>query len=294
LGFLPVQQFIQTFGLRRAITALALAALTSTAYGQPTEIRFASWNMGDFSEPASGKASRAWQLLSDRADVLALQECPAPTESAEQIDWFGVYEHSNAILSRWPITDSGLVAANPAWPRDLPWANIQPPAGPEFRVYSVHLTFRRGATPFLAEARAIEARRVLTHSRNFEGPVIIAGDFNSIGWILGGQASEPAVQLLGISGYNDALATIGGRTHALLGRLDWIYSRGLLSTAPFVGEFAGSDHRWISASFSPNEQAGQQMPPSESSNEAVQLAASLVLALFIFAMWRRRGRSRHS
>lgn len=277
---------IHSYTLRFVLAALLWGAPCGTLQAQTTKIRVTAWNMGDLTETATDKASHALQRFSDQADILALQECPAPSELAAPLAWNGVYEYSNAILSRWPITSSGLVPANPTWPRDLPWADIQPPSGPAIRIYSVHLTFRQGGTPFLAAAREIETRRILTHARSFDGAVIIAGDFNSIGWILGGQASEPAIQLLQLSNYNDALATVGGRTHAFLGRLDWIFARGLISSEPIVGGYAGSDHRWISASFVPDGGQPQHLPPSEAGNGLVQ-AATAVVILGLFVWWKR-------
>ncbi len=280
---------------RRAALRLALALLAFSSFfvatgTEPIPIRVASWNMGDLSERPGGKAAHAWDLLSSKADVLALQECPTPDSSLDQQEWYGVYEHSNAILSRWPIIQSGLVAANPAWPRDLPWADIEPPSGPAFRIYSVHLTFRRGGTPFLAQAREVEARRILIHASGFDGPVVVAGDFNSIGWILGGQASAPAIQLLQLSGYTDALAAIGGRTHALLGRIDWIYTNGLHSTEPILGDYAGSDHRWLLANLSPSKDDPVQVPTSAGNNSVALLAVTALGLSGIVVWWKRRVR----
>lgn len=280
---------IRSCGLPFALIALLWAGLGPLLHAQPTKIRVTAWNMGNLGETTTEKAAQALDQFSEQADILALQECPAPSSNATRLAWNGVFEYSNAILSRWPIIASGLVPANPSWPRDLPWADIQPPSGPAVRIYSVHLTFRRGGTPFLATAREIETRRILTHANGFSGPVIVAGDFNSVGWFLGGQASEPAIRLLQLTQYNDALAMIGGRTHAILGRLDWIFSRGLTASEPVLGEYAGSDHRWISTTFAPDEGERQQMPPSGSSNGFVQSAAAIgVLALAVW--WRRRTR----
>jgi endonuclease/exonuclease/phosphatase family metal-dependent hydrolase len=267
--------------------SLAVAA----APGSPT-VRVATWNLGALGLDAQQKAQRALDLFADTADVIALQECPDPGQplTAEAgREWQGVYEFSNAILSRWSIVQSGLVAANPAWARDLPWADIQPPAGPAFRIYSVHLTFKRGGNPFLGAARAVEIRRILIHARGFAGPVILAGDFNTVGWILGGQASEPAIELLRASGYADAFGAVGGRTQTVLGRLDWIYTRGFVAADQVLGDYDGSDHRWLRASISASDEAVSYAAPISDSSPVTLLSVT-ALGLLGVAAWRKRKR----
>jgi len=267
---------------------IALSAATGAESSAP--VRVATWNLGDLGLNAEEKAPRALTLFADTADVIALQECPdsgRPLTTEDGSEWHGVFEYSNAILSRWPMVQSGLVAANPAWARDLPWADIQPPSGAAFRIYSIHLTFRRAGNPFLRAARAVEVRRILTHARGFAGPVILAGDFNTIGWILGGQTSEPAIELLRASGYADAFGAIGGRTQALLGRLDWIYTRGFVAADQVLGDYDGSDHRWLQASLSASDAALSQAAPV-SDYRPLALLALTATVLWGAAAWRRR------
>lgn len=270
-----------------------LIALSATARAEDAApVRVATWNLGDLGLNAAEKSERALTLFGDAVDVIALQECPDPGQpltTAGGSEWHGVFEYSNAILSRWPIVQSGLVAANPAWARDLPWADIQPPGGPAFRIYSVHLTFRRAGNPFLRAARAVEIRRILIHARGFPGPVILAGDFNTVGWILGGQSSEPAIDLLRESGYADAFGAIGGRTQALLGRLDWIYTRGFAVADQVVGDYDGSDHRWLQASFVVSDAPVSQAAPVRDRGPLTLLAFT-ALALLGVTAWRRRRR----
>ena len=278
--------------LLAAACCLLIALSTAARAEDAAPVRVATWNLGDLSINAEEKSQRALTLFADTADVIALQECPDPGRPLTTVggsQWHGVFEYSNAILSRWPIVQSGLVAANPAWARDLPWADIQPPTGPAFRIYSVHLTFRRAGNPFLRAARAVEIRRILIHARGFAGPVILAGDFNTIGWILGGQASEPAIDLLRESGYADAFGAIGGRTQALLGRLDWIYTRGFAAADQVLGDYDGSDHRWLQASFFVSD-----APVSQAAHIAdrgpLLLLALTIAALWGATAWRRRKR----
>ena len=263
-----------------------------TAEPDSPPVRVATWNLGGLSLAAHGKAQQALDLFAATSDVIALQECPDPgrpltTDAGSQ--WHGVHEYSNAILSRWPIVQSGLIAANPAWARDLPWADIQPPNGPAFRVYSIHLTFKRHGNPFLGAARAAEIRRILLHARGFAGPVIVAGDFNTVGWIFGGQESEPSIELLEASGYVDAFGAVGGRTHALLGRLDWIYTKGFVATDQVLGDYDGSDHRWLKTSMAASNSAVSAAAPV-ADGSLVTLASFAAVGLWSVAAWHTRKR----
>ena len=298
MSYLRLKRFLAPPCYKISVAACCLLIPLSTAErtvaaepGSPT-VRVATWNIGDLSLVAQQKAQRALALFADTADVIALQECPDPGQPLTTdagIEWHGVYEYSNAILSRWPIIQSGLVAANPAWARDLPWADIRPPTGPAFRIYSVHLTFNRKGNPFLRAARAVEIRRILIHARGFAGPVVLAGDFNTIGWILGGQASEPAIELLRASGYVDAFSAVGGRTQAFLGRLDWIYTRGFVAANQLLGDYDGSDHRWLQASLSASDAAVAQAVPVADGNPMTVLTLA-ALGLLGVAAWRKRKR----
>ena len=298
MSYLRLKRFLALSWYKAQVTAccllvgLSAPALAVAIEPDSSTVRVATWNLGALSSADQEKAQRALALFADTADVIALQECPDPGQPLTTEDgtkWQGVYEFSNAILSRWPIVQSGLVAANPAWARDLPWADIQPPAGPVFRIYSIHLTFNRGGNPFLGAARAVEIRRILIHARGFAGPVILAGDFNTIGWILGGQASEPAIELLQASGYVDALGAVGGRTQAVLGRIDWIYTRGFVAVDQILGDYDGSDHRWLKASISASDAAASDAAPILDSSPVALLAVT-ALGLLGVAAWRKQKR----
>lgn len=292
LRCLPTKRFLAPSWRQIQIVAWWLLATLPapiqavTAGPDSPPVRVTTWNLG------GGKAQQALDLFAATSDVIALQECPDPgrpltTDAGSQ--WHGVHEYSNAILSRWPIVQSGLIAANPAWARDLPWADIQPPEGPALRVYSIHLTFKRHGNPFLGAARAAEIRRILLHARGFAGPVIVAGDFNTVGWILGGQASEPAIELLEASGYVDAFRAVGGRTHALLGRLDWIYAKGFVATDQLLGDYDGSDHRWLKTSMAASNSAVSAAAPAADGG-LMTLASFAAMGLGSVAAWRRRKR----
>ncbi|MBI1352786.1 MAG: hypothetical protein GC160_00460 [Acidobacteria bacterium] len=242
-------------------TLLGLALL-GCAFGRPalidSPVRVASWNLRRGLDSPSIRKGLATPLLSADCDILALQETSAAAEEAPvatlaaERGWSYTGNASNAILSRWPIRRAGRAVIGVNRTRELPWADIETPAGP-LRIYSVHLSFRNGGWPFEEQLRFQEIAWILYHLERTEppespsAPVILAGDFNSIGWLLGGHQQEKGLRLLSSRGF---LAAPGdGATHALFGRLDWILARGLRPVDGGVGKFSGSDHRWLWASF---------------------------------------------
>ncbi len=102
-------------------------------------------------------------------------------------------------------------------------------------VYNLHLESRGlGYTRYaqLAETLA-DARRY-----NREVPVVLAGDLNTK------YAISRFSHLLEKNGFRDCLTGQGGRTHRIIGRLDWIFVRGDVGCTSGVvdREVRGSDH----------------------------------------------------
>jgi len=284
------------------VTVLLLFALAATVAAserddhasQPAPdgaLRVAAWNLGQ----AGGAESVLAELdrLAARSDVLALQEVTPPDEAQAPIadwaaarGWAYTAKESNAIASRLPIVRSGVIAANPAWSRDLPWVEVESPSGARFRIYSVHLSFKYKGNPFIEVARGVEASRIARDARAFDGPVVLAGDFNSIGRLLWGHADEAGLSLLRKWGYRDATRGLSGDTH-YLGRLDWIYTLGLDAEEAELGRSVDSDHRWLWArlctdSSSPPE-AALSPPPS-------WRQAAVGVVVWLAAGWFRRRR----
>lgn len=275
-------------------TALALFALAGAAAAAEPEpaLRVATWNLGMAGE--SPRIQAELGRLAERSDVLALQEVRPPEAVRDPIagwaarrGWSYAAKESNAVASRRPILRSGFIAANPTWSRDLPWAEIETPAGERYRIYSVHLSFKRGPNPFIGAARGVEAVRLARDARAFDGPALLAGDFNSLGALLWGEAREPGLRLLRRWGYVDATRNLAGETH-YLGRLDWIYARGLDASRAELGRSLDSDHRWLWAELRPA--AAAPSDPARGFQPNWRQGAALALVAWATLRWGRRRR----
>lgn len=102
----------------------------------------------------------------------------------------------------------------------------------------------------ISRIRGLEIQRILDHAGLTAGPAVIAGDFNSIGKWFSGYGGEDSIRLTKSAGFTDALGKVGGSTHKLCGRIDWIFLRGPSLLKGLRGDYGGSDHRWIFAEFS--------------------------------------------
>jgi endonuclease/exonuclease/phosphatase family metal-dependent hydrolase len=241
----------------RLVIFFTFAGLTLPA---ETSVRIASWNLNSLRGGAASQVGL--RELAATHDVIALQELPGDSRSgfAARLglpaSWHAFGFASNAIAGRYPIRRSGVteVSVNP--PRHLPWVEMETPQGP-LVVYSIHLTYRLTWHPFLEHQRAYEARLLLRDALAFDAPVVLAGDFNSLGWVVGGH-EELSVRTLRTAGFQPLVSP--GDTHRLLGKLDWIFVRGLRGRAGDTGAYQGSDHRWIHAQVGPGTPPAQ--PPA--------------------------------
>ena len=157
-----------------------------------------------------------------------------------------------AILSRYPLLDQGVL--------ELPRNNLrfnlrcrialgataETRLGP-LRVYSLHLDTRINSG-----RRVRQIGPVFDQAAEFNGPVLIAGDFNTANvlYILS-VVPIPFLQLQGRAVRN-AMKARGFQTPFLKTRntfsfppakLDWIYLRGLEATRRGVADIEFSDHR---------------------------------------------------
>lgn len=224
-------------------------------------IRVGTWNVNGLRGGQTTADSLRTTLL-PRVDLAAIQETDARASilkaiGAEGSGWHEVRFSSNAILSRWPIRASGAVEVSTQPPRHLPWADVEHPGGCVVRIYSIHLSYKRGANPLIGDLRAAESRMLLRHAAVFDGPVILAGDLNSMGWLAGGHGSEPSVRLIREAGFADAGETSPGGTHQFLGKIDWILVRGQVPGVSVRGSYDGSDHRWLTAELGSGGSARQ-------------------------------------
>jgi endonuclease/exonuclease/phosphatase family metal-dependent hydrolase len=182
-------------------------------------------------------------------DILALQEV-MPADKEKQAHMIADTMHAtyarggrDVIVTKLPVIRFGEVRLRSG--RNATWADIRSRSGITIRIYDVHLSYKIGINPFIPEKRKEEMEKILQHAKDFKGPVIIAGDFNTVGWLLGGQSSDPVPMLLRRFGYTEALTK--GRTNRLCGRIDWIFVKGMKMGQARLGNYAGSDHKWITA-----------------------------------------------
>jgi len=182
-------------------------------------------------------------------DVLALQEVMPADQEKQARMIAGTLKATYArggrdvIVTKLPIVRYGEIRLRSG--RNATWADIRSRSGVTFRVYDVHLSYKIGINPFMPEKRKEEMEKILQHAEDFNGPVIVAGDFNTIGWLLGGQSSDPVPALLRRAGYTEA--SFKGRTNLLCGKIDWIFVKGMKTGQARLGSYAGSDHKWITA-----------------------------------------------
>jgi endonuclease/exonuclease/phosphatase family metal-dependent hydrolase len=224
----------------------------------PRPLRIVTFNLkfGEQIDRAAAVLSQPGPLRD--ADVLVLQEMdrPGTEQLSHELQLNYVYVPSAvhpssrrdigvAILSPWPMGDVGKVPLpHPhrvhRMRRSAARATVETVSGP-VRVYAVHLE-----TPFGASggARRAQARAVLRDAAAWDGPVVIAGDFNGTGG-----AREMAK-----AGFS--WLTRGVRNTAWVFDLDHILVRGLCATAdppaargPHVRGV--SDHRPVWAVVTP-------------------------------------------
>lgn len=192
------------------------------------------------------------------ANILLFQEVTSAEASAssavsitakEIAGWFG-YDHyshaNNAIVSDFDIDDYGYITIDNETGRTAIYADIEYDSSDSIRLYSVHLAFKKGnMNIFDTGMRRDEMESLLNHADSFNGPIIIAGDMNSVvnrrSYYL-----EDAIKLIEQRAYIDAFKDIGHFvTHPLLGRIDWVFFRDLTLMRARIGDYDGSDHRWL-------------------------------------------------
>jgi endonuclease/exonuclease/phosphatase family metal-dependent hydrolase len=191
------------------------------------------------------------------ADVVALQEMDAPgvEKVAAALHMNYVYypvslnpkydrDFGNAILSPWPIEDSRKILL-PHRGRVIKQGRAAVTArvriaGETVQFYCVHLGSPLGTSP---GNRRDQAEAVLADARRVEGPVIVAGDFNSHG--LGDRFEA--------EGFSWLTRNVGSTVHRFFS-YDHIFVRGLRLDATHAGVARevtnASDHRPVWAALS--------------------------------------------
>ncbi len=135
------------------------------------------------------------------------------------------------------------------------WADISIPGlsgarGPLLRVYNIHLSNRDGRNWRPVKGRHSQLEAVLQHYRKLEAlvpgaPVIILGDFNSIGTVV--RRQETGINM--IKRDFDSALTKFRQTMVLPYMTDWIFYRNLQIRSAGVSHIASSDHFPVVATF---------------------------------------------
>ncbi len=224
---------------------LRLALLLLTLPAAAEEFSVASWNIHKGKRLERVEKELKSPPLAN-ASLIALQEV-LTGQLAEVSHAAG----RDAIISQWELKDQGYVLVNPDTGRVAAWADAISSKGTKVRIYSLHLSYKIGRNPFVPHIRAAEMRAVLNHAETVEGPVIVAGDFNTVGWFVCCNRNAPLLHLLNQRGYTDALAAsdVDCNTQHIVGTVDWIFVKGLKPVSATCGNYAGSDHKWIEATL---------------------------------------------
>jgi endonuclease/exonuclease/phosphatase family metal-dependent hydrolase len=232
------------------MTGLFAISLLSVFTAAAEDLSVVSWNIHKGRRLERVEREFAAPALKN-ADLLALQEVLTEPDKRQHERFEGDAHAAgrDVVLSRWTLLERGEVLVNPDTGRRAAWADARSPNGRELRIYSLHLSYKIGRNPFVPHVRAAEMRAVLDHAEDYPGPVIVAGDFNTVGWFVCCNRDAPLLRLLERRGYTDALAAAGVdcNTQHVVGTVDYIFVKGLEPRAATCGNYAGSDHKWIEA-----------------------------------------------
>ena len=234
--------------MRKLLLGAILLSAAGTAASAVPELTVCTWNIhkGKRWERVV-RELRESKLAS--CDLLALQEVLTGEEGRQGEKLAEAHGASLAkagrdvILSRVPVAASGELTVNPGTGRRAVWVDVEAAPGTLVRFYSLHLSYKVERSPFITHVRRAEMEAVLAHAEAFPGPVIIAGDFNTVGWFLGGHRDAPLLESLRRAGYREASPP--GRTQWSGGKVDWIFVKGLKPRGGELGLYGGSDHRWL-------------------------------------------------
>jgi endonuclease/exonuclease/phosphatase (EEP) superfamily protein YafD len=237
-----------TSSVKKIIPLFIISFLLAVSISNAEVLKVGTWNINRGKNIQSVLNELKTAPLAD-SDVLSFQEVmPADNEKQARMiagSLQATYARGgrDVIVTKLPIVSFGEVRLRSS--RNATWADIRSRSGIIFRVYDAHLSYKLGINPFIPGQRKEEMEKILQHAKYFNGPVIISGDFNTLGWLLGGQSNDPVPTLLRNAGYTEA--SFKGRTNLLCGRIDWIFTKGMKMGQARLGNYAGSDHKWVMA-----------------------------------------------
>lgn len=187
-----------------------------------------------------------------KSDLIALQEVRlfAEMKAIAADNSFQFHGHRDAILSKQRVIDNGEVALNTSG-RVAFWADIELQNGTIIRLYSVHLSYKKDRSPFIAAIRGDETKALIKHAEKFKGAVIIAGDFNTLSLFSPDFSQIPVFAHLKQAGFKSSRPLGACNSQIPLGEQDWIFIKNARSLRYVCGNYAGSDHRWIQAEIVP-------------------------------------------
>ncbi|MCK4710874.1 MAG: endonuclease/exonuclease/phosphatase family protein [Gammaproteobacteria bacterium] len=185
------------------------------------------------------------------SDIIALQEVTSSGKIKAMTDQYGfkLYGARDAILTKRAVVNNGTVVIN-QYGRTAFWSDIQITPEKILRLYSVHLSYKIARSPFIEEQRGEEINELLKHAESFSGPVIIAGDFNTITVFKADIKNIPVLKNFYTAGFSSSRPIGACNSHIPLGEQDWIFVKNLKPVRYVCGNYAGSDHRWIQAELS--------------------------------------------
>jgi len=215
----------------------------------------AIWNIHDgntwYGTNNINNINRELENKISKQDIVFLQEVPHGEflDNAAKSSGYHKSGKRNAILSKYPILNSDRVVINAAG-RAASWADIEYTNKTIIRVYSIHLSYKANGWLYIPEIRGAEFERLIDHAGTFDGPIIIAGDFNTADIIGSNLDKRPVFQAAYRANFMNAFHEQHCNTHMILGRIDWIFYKGMSVWLSGCGIYSGSDHRWMHATFS--------------------------------------------
>lgn len=213
-------------------------------------------------------------IREQRIDIVVLQECGTPPDDLVPPDWHEIHAGELSILSRYPVTHSGVVtrALGHRYPRPIGLiGQVDSPSG-KFPLATLHmLSPSQGLQQLLSATTLIDVSRKATlereiiwrraeneHAsvdlRNYTGDLVIAGDFNT--------PVESSIYRQAWGRYGNAFSQAGfgcggtvtfqKRGFSFSSRVDHVLlGANWRCRAAWVGPDLGSDHRPVIADLQP-------------------------------------------
>lgn len=162
----------------------------------------------------------------------------------------GECRKGEAVLSRYPIVAGGTITLpnHRTVGRSAIWVDIDVPGQPRpLRVYNVHFENRGPDAVRRAQSREVLAHVDAWRQHNPDTPVIVLGDFNSMGRRMTPFTKELCIEEMEAS-LRSALPGYES-THVLDFQTDWIFFDALSLVRANVVDIVRSDHYPVVADF---------------------------------------------